>query len=94
MARRAQIPRATNELGERTRSALESGETPLEYMLRVMRDDTANCERRDRMAVVAAPYFYAKVPPAAPQIEEVPRLTEIRCVIVDPKRDEQEKPAA
>lgn len=36
------------------------GETPLEYMLRVMRDETQAPERRDRMAVGAAPYVHAK----------------------------------
>jgi len=36
------------------------GETPLEYMLRVMRDQTQPDERRDRMAMGAAPYVHAK----------------------------------
>lgn len=37
------------------------GETPLEYMLRVMRDEKGEVERRDRMAVGAAPYMHAKL---------------------------------
>lgn len=41
--------------------AVEAGETPLEYMLRVMRDDTQPPERRDGMARSAAPYVHAKV---------------------------------
>lgn len=36
------------------------GETPLEYMLRVMRDDQQPSERRDKMAIGAAPYVHAK----------------------------------
>ena len=31
-----------------------SGETPLEYMLRIMRDEAAECTRRDEMAKAAA----------------------------------------
>lgn len=34
---------------------------PLEYMLKVMRDPSVDVERRDRMAVVAAPYCHAKL---------------------------------
>lgn len=37
------------------------GELPLEYMLRVVRDHTADPSRRDRLAVAAAPYCHAKV---------------------------------
>jgi hypothetical protein len=35
-----------------------SGETPREYMLRVMRDPTAEAVRRDAMAKAAAPYVH------------------------------------
>lgn len=37
------------------------GETPLEYMLRVMRDGKAADARRDEMARAAAPYMHAKL---------------------------------
>jgi len=37
------------------------GETPLEYMLRVMRDPRTTDDRRDRMAMGAAPYVHAKM---------------------------------
>lgn len=46
-----------------TEEALEragEGETPLEYMLRVMRDQNAEDDRRDRMAMGAAQYCHAK----------------------------------
>jgi hypothetical protein len=36
------------------------GETPLEYMLRVMRDTAQLDDRRDKMAIGAAPYMHAK----------------------------------
>jgi hypothetical protein len=38
-----------------------TGETPLEYMLRVMRDPTADEKRRDEMAVKAAPYVHPRL---------------------------------
>jgi hypothetical protein len=40
------------------------GETPLEYMLRVMRDTSAEDARRDDMAKSAAPYVHSKMPTA------------------------------
>lgn len=36
------------------------GETPLEYMLRVMRDKSIDTDRRDKMAMGAAPYVHAR----------------------------------
>jgi len=36
--------------------------TPLEYMLAVMNDMTADASRRDRMAIAAAPFVHGKVP--------------------------------
>lgn len=36
------------------------GETPLEYMLRVMRSEDEPTDRRDKMAIGAAPYMHAK----------------------------------
>ena len=38
-----------------------SGERPLEYMIRVMRDPSAPTERRDDMAKAAAPYIHARL---------------------------------
>lgn len=39
----------------------EEGETPLEYMLRVMRSNQADEKRRDMMAVAAAPFLHPKL---------------------------------
>jgi phage terminase small subunit len=36
--------------------------TPLEYMLKVMNDTTADASRRDRMAIAAAPFVHGKIP--------------------------------
>lgn len=38
-----------------------TGEMPKEYMLRVMRDGTFDYDRRDRMAVAAAPYYHSRL---------------------------------
>lgn len=40
---------------------LATGESPLDYMLRVMRDPSADHERRDKMAAAAAPYVHPKL---------------------------------
>lgn len=37
-----------------------SGDTPLDYMLKVMRDKKADASRRDDMAKAAAPYVHPK----------------------------------
>lgn len=37
------------------------GEMPLDYMMRVMRDDSVDDARRDDMAKACAPYFSAKL---------------------------------
>src|SRR5690349_4466593 len=42
-------------------SELTSGQSPLEYMLMVMRDRTVEWKRRDEMAKAAAPYVHGKV---------------------------------
>lgn len=34
--------------------------TPIEYMMQVMRDQSADASRRDRMAVALAPFVHAK----------------------------------
>lgn len=38
-----------------------SGLTPLDYMLKVMRDDTADASRRDWAAGAAAPYVHPRL---------------------------------
>jgi hypothetical protein len=44
-----------------------SGVTPLDYMLQVMRDTTADKTRRDDMAKSAAPYVHPKFSAITPQ---------------------------
>jgi hypothetical protein len=45
-------------------TAQKGGEMPLDYMLRVMRDKTAEHSRRDEMAKSAAPFLHSKMPTA------------------------------
>jgi hypothetical protein len=44
--------------------------SPLDYMLAVMNDPTADDTRRDRMAQAAAPYVHPKAADAAPGKKE------------------------
>jgi hypothetical protein len=46
---------------EKAAEIAATGETPLEYMLRVMRDPRVDKERRDRNAAQAAPYVHPKL---------------------------------
>ena len=43
------------------KAAVAGGETPLDYMLRVMRNKKADQRRRDAMAVAAAPYVHPRL---------------------------------
>ena len=49
-----------------------SGETPLDYMIRVMRDDSAPAERRDEMAKAAAPYIHPRLAAIEHSVEHKP----------------------
>jgi hypothetical protein len=42
-------------------AAVREGLTPLDYMLAVLRDESVEPERRDRMAVAAAPYIHPRL---------------------------------
>jgi hypothetical protein len=46
------------------------GELPIAYMLRVMRDQTAEPKRRDAMALAAAPFCHPKLQ----AISQIPSL--------------------
>jgi hypothetical protein len=43
------------------RPDLGQGENPLQYMLRVIRDEKVDPIRRDRMAIAAAPYCHPRI---------------------------------
>jgi hypothetical protein len=42
-------------------ASADTGETPLDYMLRVMRDGSVDHDRRDKMAAAASPYIHPKL---------------------------------
>jgi hypothetical protein len=46
---------------ERQAGIAASGEAPLDYMIRVMRDESAPVKRRDEMAKAAAPYVHPRL---------------------------------
>jgi hypothetical protein len=56
-----------------------SGETPLEYMLRVMRDPSLDAQRRDEMAKAGAPYLHSRLATIQQSIE----ANEVQHIITD-----------
>ena len=63
-----------------TVQAVQNGETPLEYMLRVMRDGAQEYPRRDDMAKAAAPYVHARL--ATAEVKHSGEVTQtVRFVI-------------
>jgi hypothetical protein len=63
-----------------------SGEIPLDYMLRIMRDPNADDRRRDEMAIAAAPYVHPRLAAVTHAGEDGGhvRIERIERVIVDP----------
>jgi len=59
----------------------DSGLTPLDYMLNVMRDETADARRRDEMAKAAAPFVHPRLAPIA---EAEPKNRPSSAVIILP----------
>lgn len=45
----------------REKEIAKAGDTPLDYMLKVMRNSKAHPQRRDEMAKAAAPYVHPKL---------------------------------
>lgn len=56
----ADKPVAPRKPRARRRKAIPADDTPLDYMLKVMRDDEADQKRRDEMAKIAASYVHQK----------------------------------
>jgi hypothetical protein len=58
---------ARNRATEAARAAAAAtGILPLDHMLSVMRDLTADPKRRDAMAIAAAPYLHSRLSPIEP----------------------------
>lgn len=51
----------TKRTQELVAALANSGETPIEYMLRVMRSPSEDDKRRDAMAVAAAPFIHPRL---------------------------------
>jgi hypothetical protein len=80
---------ARNRATAEARAAAEAtGTLPLDYMLSVMRDESADERRRDAMAVAAAPYLHAKMSAVEPKPEKPAGAEErgIRVVFVRPRQ--------
>ena len=67
-AKRQKVPGSGRKKGTANKATIaresaiaESGMSPLDYMLAVMRDETADSARRDRMAQAAAPFVHPKI---------------------------------
>jgi hypothetical protein len=55
-------PGVTNKRTQRFKADVaKSGQTPLEHMLAVLHDPKADADRRDRMAIAAAPFIHARL---------------------------------
>jgi hypothetical protein len=68
-------------------------DTPLEFMLTIMRDVTLPPQVRFEVAKAAAPYIHPKAPEKRPDDQPV-HITEIRRIIVDPVRVDDDVPQA
>ena len=62
-------------------ASIATGESPLAYMLRVMRDPTVEDPRRDEMARAAAPYVHAKISPENTKTTESLHITLAHLVL-------------
>src|SRR3974377_1467071 len=62
-------------------NCIATGESPLTYMLRVMRDPTVEDPRRDEMARAAAPYVHAKISPENAKTTESLHITLAQLVL-------------
>jgi hypothetical protein len=52
------VNKRTREIAEQ---AARNNQTPLHYMLSVVADPTADVDRRDRMAIAAAPFCHPRI---------------------------------
>ena len=59
-------PKGTARQIEQDARQMSEAQSPLEYMLGVMRDPEADAQRRDRMAIAAAPFVHGRPTADAP----------------------------
>ena len=63
--------------------------TPLEYMLRIMRDRKASTQRRDDMSKAAAPYLHARRAPEDKAGKTVPPMVYLTPMLEDEEKSEK-----
>lgn len=49
------------DIDENVRQEINKSLTPLDYMLNVINNEKADAERRDKLAIAAAPFFHSKI---------------------------------
>jgi len=76
---------ATAKTREIADKAAEGGVTPLEFMLKIMRDETAERAERLDMAKAAAPYIHPRLSAVEAKVEVTEQVEEVRWSIVDPE---------
>lgn len=78
------LTQKTREVAER---AAEAGITPLEFMLSILRDETADRAERFEAAKQAAPYIHPKLSSVEAKVEGEVKTTvrRIERVVVDPQ---------
>jgi len=93
MGRGGRRPGAGRKPGSRTRikkvreviaKAAAAGLTPLEYMLKIMNDETASAARRDDMAKAAAQFVHPRLALAQISTDDRPRVNTITVEFVAP----------
>lgn len=77
LATRIQTEAKAEAIREVVREVRKKGDTPLEYMLNVMRDETVDSKRRDSMAAAAAPYLHPKLSNATLNVKQASSLREM-----------------
>jgi hypothetical protein len=77
---------------EAVANCIATGESPLAYMLRVMRDPTVEHPRRDEMARAAAPYVHAKISPETAKPADNLQITLAQLVLGSYELEGAEKP--
>ena len=78
-------PAKSRLVNEAAVAAAETGISPVEYMLAVMRDPNAEADRRDRMAAAVAPYVH----PRLAQIEaKVDQFMEVAVISAEELRQQ------
>lgn len=84
-------PGAINRATAAAREKAEAtGITPLEFMLEVMRDDTAERSERLDMAKAAAPYIHARLSTvdATVTADLTARVEAVRRTVIDPRHSD------